>query len=138
MEGAIGIEQIKKLDDIIEHRIKNANYFRERIKEIPDLRIQKEIGTSSWFGFAMILENNNRGKRDLLVKLLKENKIEVRPIVAGNFTKNQAIKYMDYSIHGELNNANDIHDNGFFVGNHSKDNKSNVNFLIDTLKKGLL
>lgn len=138
MEGAIGIEQINKLDDIIVHRIKNANYFRERIKEIPDVRIQKEIGISSWFGFAMILENNNRGKRDLLVELLKENKIEVRPIVAGNFTKNQAIKYMDYSIHGELNNANDIHDNGFFVGNHSKDNKSNVNFLIDTLKKGLL
>ena len=42
---------------------------------------------------------------------------------------------MNYSIHGELKNADDIHENGFFVGNHSKDNRENIDFLIDVLKK---
>jgi CDP-6-deoxy-D-xylo-4-hexulose-3-dehydrase len=137
MEAAIGIEQLKKLDRIIEQRISNAKYFIQKMKEIQDIRIQKEIGSSSWFGFAMILENKNINKRNQVVKELKKNNIEVRPIVAGNFTKNQAIKYMNYSIHGELLNANDIHENGFFVGNHSKENKDKIDYMIEILKKGL-
>lgn len=137
MEGAIGIEQLKKLDEIIQQRINNAAYFVERIKEIKNLRIQKEIGTSSWFGFAMILEGENKGKRSKIVELLKDNKIEVRPIVAGNFTRCKAISYMDYTIHGDLVNADDIHENGFFVGNHSNENQNSVDFLIDVLKKEL-
>jgi CDP-6-deoxy-D-xylo-4-hexulose-3-dehydrase len=135
MEGAIGLEQLKKMDKIIEQRMSNAKYFLDKVKEIEHIRIQQEIGESSWFGFAMILEDKNRGKRDQFVKSLRQNNIEVRPIVAGNFTRNQAIKYMDYSIYGELINANDIHENGFFVGNHSKDNKSIIDYLIDVLKR---
>ena len=48
------------------------------------------------------------------------NGIEVRPIVAGNFTRNEVIKFFDYEIFNELENADYIHNNGFFVGNHSK------------------
>jgi CDP-6-deoxy-D-xylo-4-hexulose-3-dehydrase len=137
MEAAIGIEQLKKLDVIIAQRRKNAAYFLNRIKEIDGIRTQSEIGESSWFGFAMILDNKNIGKRDKIVKALIENDIEVRPIVAGNFTRHSAIKYMDYSIYGELTNADFIHDNGFFTGNHSKCNEREVDMLIDTIKKVL-
>ncbi|WP_243166239.1 DegT/DnrJ/EryC1/StrS family aminotransferase [Acetobacterium fimetarium] len=135
IEGAIGIEQLKKLDGIIQNRINNASYFIERIKEVENMRAQKELGKSSWFGFAMVLEGENSGRRNETVKMLQQNSIEVRPIVAGNFTRNRAIKFMNYSIHGELKNADDIHENGFFVGNHSKDNRENIDFLIDVLKK---
>lgn len=44
---------------------------------------------------------------------------------------------MDYSIHGELKNADIVHDNGFFVGNHSKANRAEINLLIDVLAKEL-
>lgn len=36
---------------------------------------------------------------------------------------------MDFEISGNLNNANYIHENGFFVGNHSKCIIKNLNFL---------
>ncbi len=137
MEAAVGIEQIDKLDRIVEQRVKNAQYFKQKIQEINGIRIQQEVGVSSWFGFAMILEEDNIGKRDQLVRILKQNHIEVRPIVAGNFTRNQAIRYMDYAIIGDLKNANDIHDNGFFIGNHSRDNGIYIDYFIDILKKGL-
>lgn len=137
MEAAIGIEQLKKLNRIISQRIKNAQYFLEGIEELKDIKPQKEIGKSSWFGFAMILHGKNVGKRNNVVNALKQSHIEVRPIVAGNFTRNSAIKYMDYSIHHELKNADNIHKNGFFVGNHSKTNKEEVNMLMDVLKKEL-
>lgn len=133
MEAAIGREQLKKLDKIIFQRRENAKYFVEKMQNIKNIRIQKEIQESSWFGFAMILEGELSNRRNELVKLLRENKIEVRPIVAGNFTKNEAIKYLNYEISGELSGADDIHKNGFFVGNHSKSNKEGIDFLISLI-----
>ena len=45
----------------------------------------------------------------------EKNKVEYRPIVTGNFVKNDVLKYFDYSIHKKLKNADHLHDNGFFV-----------------------
>ena len=137
MEGAAGLEQLGKMDGIIAQRRENAAYFRERMREIPGARIQKEIGESSWFGFAVVLEGENAGKRDRVVRELSAKGIEVRPIVAGNFTRNRVIGYMDYSIHGSLEAADEIHDNGFFVGNHSKSNLAEIGYFIDVLKGAL-
>lgn len=120
IEGAAGSEQLKKMDGIISQRRENAEHFRERMSKLTDIRIQKEIGESSWFGFAVIVEGGLKGRRDELVKYLSDSGIEVRPIVAGNFTRNSVIKYMDHSISGDLVSSDDIHDNGFFIGNHSK------------------
>jgi CDP-6-deoxy-D-xylo-4-hexulose-3-dehydrase len=134
MEAAIGKEQLKKIDIIVEQRRKNAKYFIERIKKINNVSYQKEIEESSWFGFAIILKGKNKGKRSQIVQELIKNNVEVRPIVAGNFTKNIVIKYMDYTIYGSLKNADNIHENGFFVGNHSRENKKQVNLLMDILE----
>lgn len=136
MEAAIGLEQIKKMDRIIEQRRMNAKYFVERLSEIKGIRAQKEIEKSSWFGFGMIVEGGKE-KRSAIIDALRRYNIEVRPIVAGNFTRNVAIKYLDYSIHEELINADLIHDCGFFVGNHSKCNRQEVDMLIDALKEVL-
>jgi CDP-6-deoxy-D-xylo-4-hexulose-3-dehydrase len=119
IEAAVGIEQIKKIDKIISNRRKNAEMFQKMFNSNVNIQVQKEIGESSWFGFSIVLVNELEGKRDMIVSKLQENRIEVRPIVAGNFTKNKVIEYMDYSISGNLTNADYIHENGFFIGNHS-------------------
>lgn len=133
MEGAIGLEQLKKMDRMIARRRENAKYFQERMRIFPDIRIQKEIGKSSWFGFALILQGTLAGKRDVIVKELIKKGIEVRPIVAGNFTRNKAIAYMDYRIPFPLKNADEIHDHGFFIGNHSSDNQKEIDYFIQVL-----
>jgi len=138
IEAAIGIEQLKKYDKIIVQRRKNADYFKEKMKEMVNVRTQKEVGNSSWFGFAMILEGSNVGKRSQIVKKLQQANIEVRPIVAGNFTRNEAVKFLDYEIFDKLTNADIIHDNGFFIGNHSKDNKEQIDLFIDVLSRELV
>lgn len=130
MEAAIGSVQLKKLDKIIEQRRENAKYFQEKISKFKDISIQKEIEKSSWFGFAMVLKGKLKGKRNGLVSIFKNKGIEVRPIVTGNFTRNKAIEYLDYEISNELNNADYIHDNGLFVGNHSKSNRELIDYLI--------
>lgn len=133
MEAAIGIEQLKKLDRIIEQRKKNARYFLKRIREVNNIKPQMEIEESSWFGFGMVI-SENLNLRKCVIEALKKNDIEVRPIVAGNFTKNNAVKYLDYTIYSELKNADIIHHNGLFVGNHSKNIQNEIDILINVLK----
>ena len=137
MEGAIGQEQLRKMDGMINQRRKNAGYFKNSMKQFEDIRIQKEIGESSWFGFALLLQGRLIGKRDKIVHALREHGIETRPIVAGNFTRNKVIEYMDYSIPEELVNADDIHFNGFFIGNHSADNTKEIDYFIDVLENAI-
>ena len=116
MEGAIGLEQLKKMDRMIAQRRENARYFKEKMKQFPEIRLQKEVEASSWFGFSLVLQGRLEGKRSQIVEGLRHAQVETRPIVAGNFTRNKVIEYMDYSIPAPLVNADEIHYNGFFIG----------------------
>jgi CDP-6-deoxy-D-xylo-4-hexulose-3-dehydrase len=37
--------------------------------------------------------------------------------VAGNFAKNEVVKYFESEVHGTLKNADHIDQNGLFIGN---------------------
>lgn len=137
IEAAIGLRQLKKIDKMISNRISNAQYFIEKMQKYDDIRVQKEIEVSSWFGFSMILVGDLRNKRGEFVEFLKKNRIECRPIVAGNFTRNPVIKYMDYYIPQELINADEVHEQGLFIGNHSSDNRLQIDYFISVLDEFL-
>lgn len=133
IEAAIGIKQIDRIESIINQRRKNAEYFRSKIKELPLFETQKDIDESSWFGFPIIITDPKKISRDAVVSQLEKNGIETRPIVAGNFVKNKAIEYMNHSIYGTLESADFVHENGFFVGNHSSSNNMEIRELIADL-----
>ena len=133
MSGAIGSVQLRKINSFIDNRRENAKFFNELFKSNENIIIQKETGESSWFGFSIVLKNKFLGKRSEVLKKLSNANIETRPIVAGNFTKNPTIKYMDHTISGELKNAEYIDENGFFVGNDHRDLKSRILLLHDTI-----
>ncbi|MBN2652222.1 MAG: DegT/DnrJ/EryC1/StrS family aminotransferase [Spirochaetales bacterium] len=135
MSGAIGIEQLKKLPEFITARKENANFFVQLFRNHPHFIIQKEIGESSWFGFSFIIKESSNLRRKDVVRILSENGVEVRPIVTGNFAKNEVVKWFDYEIHGELSNADLLDSNGFFVGNHQFDIKDKISQLFELLNK---
>lgn len=118
MSGAIGQEQIKKLPLFIENRRKNAQVFIDLFSDHSDLMIQKEIGKSSWFGFSFIIRPTSTLNRIKLIEYLTKNGIECRPIVTGNFAKNEVLKWFNYEIFGDLKNAERVDQFGFFIGNH--------------------
>lgn len=135
MEGAIGLKQLQKIDKMIEFRRSNAEYFLKKMEKYEDIRVQKEVGESSWFGFSIVLTGKLADKRTEFVQELLNANIECRPIVAGNFTKNPVIKYMDYAIPAPLTNADEIHEHGLFIGNHSSNNNAQVDYFIEVLDK---
>jgi len=138
MSGAIGLEQLKKLPQFVINRRKNAEIFKKLFKDNTNVIIQKELGNSSWFGFSFIIKNSSKFSRSDLIKKFNEKNIECRPIVSGDFTKNEVIKYYDYSIFGELKNSNLVHENGIFIGNHPFDISNELNYvkqIFDELSK---
>jgi CDP-6-deoxy-D-xylo-4-hexulose-3-dehydrase len=133
MMGAIGSEQLEKLPGFLSNRRNNAAHFVQLFNANPYFYIQEEIGCSSWFGFSMVLRPDAPLPREKIVKHLIVNNIETRPIVAGNFTKNEVLKYFDYELFGEMKNAEYIDKNGFFVGNHHFDIQDKLDYLNATL-----
>jgi len=118
MSGALGLEQLKKLPDIVAGRRANAELVLSRLSNHPLFSLQREIGESSWFGFSLMLRPGCGMDRAGLVKRLEDLGFECRPIVAGNFTKNLVMNHIPHVIHGSLSNAEYIDRNGLFVGNH--------------------
>ncbi|WP_461537930.1 DegT/DnrJ/EryC1/StrS family aminotransferase [Spongorhabdus nitratireducens] len=135
MSGALGLEQLEKLPSIVKGRQQNAAVFMDLFADIPGVSIQKQTGESSWFGFALVFESLE--KRTEVVELFKAHKIETRPIVAGNFTRNPVVKFFDYDIHGELESSDKVHDCGLFIGNHHYDIAKELRAVADLLKTHL-
>ena len=135
MSGALGIEQLKKLPRFIETRRRNAQLFQSYFSNHPYIEIQQETGSSSWFGFSLILKENAPYDRAELVKLLVENGIECRPIVTGNFLKNkEVLEYFDYEVSGSLEAAEYLDTHGLFVGNHQNGIEDEIRLLARILK----
>lgn len=118
LNGAIGLEQLKKLDQFIEIRRENALLWQSLFKDDQRFIIQKENGKSSWFAFTVILNPEANLDRQKIMTALKKANIQYRIITGGNFLRHDVIKYCDYSCAGEIKNADIAHDQGFFVGNH--------------------
>ncbi|MGI8943739.1 MAG: DegT/DnrJ/EryC1/StrS family aminotransferase [Qipengyuania sp.] len=118
MSGAIGQEQIRKLPGLIEGRRANAGMFQDRLRDHPVIRIQREIGKSSWFGFSLILREGVDMTRYELAHKLSALGFETRPIVSGNFVAKEVIRHFDHSVHEGVPNAEHLDANGLFIGNH--------------------
>ena len=110
--------QLKKLDNFVKQRRENALLFQELFSKFSYLKIQKEIGKSSWFGFSFIIDEKRGLKRKDFLNFLNKEGFESRPIVAGNILRNPMIKYYEHSVFSNLKNSDNLHFNGLFLGNH--------------------
>ena len=133
MSGAIGIEQVKKIDGIVAARRANGAYWVQRMSDLEHVRIQREVGSSSWFGFSMILEGPLATRRREVGARLTAAGIESRPIVAGNFTRNPAMRYLDAVVPDALPAADTMHDQGLFVGNRAYETHDGIDLLHEVL-----
>jgi CDP-6-deoxy-D-xylo-4-hexulose-3-dehydrase len=135
LEGALGQTQIKKLDGFISHRRANASALLKESSRFPNIKLQKENGESSWFGFSLLLDGPLSGRRNLLVQALNKAEIQSRPIVAGNFALNPVMRHLRHEPIPTLSNADDIHHNGLFVGNHHYQMQKQIDRLVEVLEK---
>ena len=135
LSGALGVEQLKKFDSLLDIRRQNARIFVDLFADDERFIIQKENGSSSWFSFTIVLNPKILIKRSKVIHALRDAEIEFRIITGGCFLRHDVIRYFDYETVGEIVNANIIHDRGFFVGNYPINLKPQIEKLKDVLDR---
>lgn len=133
MSGAIGSVQLKKWNDIMKVRLENTKHFLNLFANKSWCRIQNEIGESSWFTFGMVLDGELKGRREEIIDALTNAGIQNRPLASRNFLKQPVMPNLDHIVSGTMDAANDIHDNGFFVGNGSIDIKEGIDKMYEII-----
>lgn len=135
MSGAIGSVQLRKWNDIMSTRLENTRHFIDLFSNKPWCRIQKDLGESSWFTFGMVLDGELKGRRAEIIDALDKAGIQNRPLASRNFLHQPVMPNLDYIVSGTMDAADDIHDNGFFVGNGSVSIKEEITLLYETISR---
>jgi CDP-6-deoxy-D-xylo-4-hexulose-3-dehydrase len=121
MQAACALAQLDKLQLFIKARKDNFSYLKARLRTCEKyLQLPEPTAGSdpSWFGFAITLKITCPVSRVDLISYLDQNKIGTRLLFAGNLINQPYMKNMEYRVHGELKNTNDVMSNTFWVGIH--------------------
>ena len=134
LQGAIGLEQLLKLNDIEINR-KHSNKVISKIflDNIPGLRVPKVLDKADpcWFGTPFICEEE--GLKHKLVAYLEANKIQTRNYFAGNILLHPGYSFLDdFKKYPE---ANKVLDKVFFIGAAPHYTKEVFNYIEDVIKK---
>jgi len=135
--GAIGLEQLRKLPDFIAARRANAKRFVEGLAGVRGIALQREVGMSSWFGFALTLTEQVNISRDLVVERLAAAGVESRPVVAGNFVNNPVMARLAHEPPPPLPNAQAVDERGFYLGNPHLDDAEAIDRVCEIVRAAL-
>jgi dTDP-4-amino-4,6-dideoxygalactose transaminase len=138
MEAALGLEQLKNIQKIIQKRQFNANYLIEGLKEFSDL-IQSPIipkdRTHVFLGFPIVIKDR-RISRDKLIMFLEKNGIETRYMMP---LLNQPIykEILGKNLESHYPVARYINNHGFYIGCFPELTKEDLDYVIYIFKKAL-
>ena len=138
MEAALGIEQLKRINQIIRKRQLNANYLIEGLKDFSDLiqlPIIPEDRSHVFLGFPIVIKKEEIS-RDKLILFLEKNGIETRYMMP---LLNQPIYKEIFGINLESHYpvARYINNHGFYIGCFPELTKDDLDYIIYTFKKAL-
>jgi CDP-6-deoxy-D-xylo-4-hexulose-3-dehydrase len=134
LQGAIGLEQLNKLDEIETNRRRSKEIIESIfLKYIPNIRTPQILDKADpcWFGTPFICEEE--GLKHKLVSFLEENKIQTRNYFAGNILLHPG--YLSLDDYRNYPEANKVLDKVFFIGAAPHYNDNVFNYIEDIVKK---
>jgi CDP-6-deoxy-D-xylo-4-hexulose-3-dehydrase len=134
LQGAIGSEQLLKLDEIEANRKRSKEtlekIFTDHIKGIRGVK-KLDKADVSWFGTPFICEEP--GLKHKLVAFLEANKIQTRNYFAGNILLHPGYAFLDnFKNYPE---ANKVLDQVFFIGAAPHYTEAVFNYVEEVVKK---
>lgn len=114
MQGALGVVQLGKFDEIHKIRKHNREIIGDIFEKIDGVRTIGELPQSdtSWFGVPLVCKDKDQ--KAALVKFLEDNRVQTRNYFAGNILMHPA--YREIDDFKKYPNANNVIDQVFFVG----------------------
>ena len=119
MQAAIGCAQMRKLDRFVASRRRNFDRLMEILRPHEDRLLLPTVPAGSepsWFGFVITVRDNADFTRDDLVGFLEANRVETRPLFAGNLLRHPAFGGIPHRTVRDLVNTDAVMHRTFFIG----------------------
>lgn len=121
MQAALGVAQLKKLDEFIEKRKYNFEYLYKLFQKYENFFILptwSKKAEPSWFGFLLTVKDGAPFTRDQIILFLNGKMIATRLLFAGNITKQPYFieREIKYRIVGGLANTDKVMRDTFWIG----------------------
>jgi CDP-4-dehydro-6-deoxyglucose reductase, E1 len=131
MQAFLGLKQLDKLERYTTNRFENFKRYREQLKDFNDLDLTlREDDFASNLAFPVVSKN-----RKEITQKLKDNEVEIRPLIAGNMARQPFwLKKFKSNKFGQLQNCDMIHDYGFYLPNHQDLTFDEIDFICDIVK----
>lgn len=136
--AAIGIEQLKKLDDMNHTRIQISNQYKDCLEKYKKwVQIQKIPNESihTYHGFPLAINKGAPFSRDEIVAFFEAQGIETRAFLGGCLPDQPAFRNKPHRVVGNLSVSRHLKDNAFFIGCHPALSTEAVNYVINTFQK---
>ncbi len=135
-ELGFGIHQIKKLENLVKIRIKNATFWNKKLSPYEEFlilpKLKKHYRKSFLFYPLTVIKNNYFTKQELVDQLEKVG-IETRPVMAGNILEQPVSKILKFRKNSKLKNAQYVMRHSFLIGNHHRIKESERKFIVNTI-----
>ena len=134
LQGAIGLEQLKKFDYIDEKRREYKNTIQKFLEDnIKEIRVINTLPKAdpSWFGVPIYCESQD--VKEFLVQHFESNKIQTRNYFSGNILLHPGYKHLDN--YKDYPNSNLALSNVFFLGCSPLYNEKVLAYIEDVCKK---
>ena len=137
MQAALGESQLNRIDEFVDGRKKNFQQLYEGLCEISDfiMPVATENSEPSWFGFPITIKSSSSLDRTELLRFLESRKIGTRLLFAGNILKQPAYKNIKHRVVGNLDNADQIMRNGFWLGVFPGLTSEMIDYVIKSVKE---
>jgi len=131
LQAKIGIDQLDKVDSMIENRYKNFLYYKSKLEN--KIWFPKTVENSYTSNFAIPVITKSQEDKENLIKDLEENNIVCRPLISGSM----GIQPFYKKLYGEnkLPNCTKIDECGLYVPNHDKLTENEINNICNILLK---
>ena len=133
IQAFLGIEQLKKIDLIIEKRQENFNIYQKILKEIDFLSLNSTHSVISNFAYPIV-----HPKCKDIAKSLRAAGVEHRPLIVGSISRQpfwKNWKNINKSCIKMLPNGNLVHDKGLYIPNNHELTEEEINYICDAVKK---
>src|SRR3989344_4149215 len=140
MQAAFGLEQLKKLPQFNARRARTFrrlyDFFDQHREHflLPEILPQAEVYL---IAFPVTIKPESPINRKELMLFLEENKIQTRPLFAGNILRHPAFKNITKRVHGQMVNSDLVMKYSFLIGCHHGMTDSMLDYMLVIFEKFL-
>jgi len=134
--AALGLIQLKKINQIIEKRQRNVKLLNEGLKKFSDiLQLPMYSNDISYLAYPIILKQNNKINRKSIRQQLEKNGVENRAFFPCIPTQQPAYNYLKEKYSGKLPNAEFLGKNAFYIGCHQYLTNEDITYIVEVFEK---